>query len=143
MSEARDAHPGTRDGGSATSISPDHSLVTEAVLTTAVDIIRNEGDGCVVDLITLLEELSDKVERFRVTPELSELLVLIQALWDHPHIDQPERCWIEFAWNAENSDPGHSSALTAMLLPHDTASSGTPEPGSGAAHSVDIRCPQC
>ncbi len=85
----------------------DDSLVSEAVLVAAIDVIRNEGDGCVVDLTTLLEELSDKFDRFRVTPDMSELLVLIRTLWDNPHIDQPEPGWIEFAWNEKGSYAGN------------------------------------
>jgi hypothetical protein len=103
MSEGREVHPGTRDGVCAKSMASDDSLVTEAVLVAAIDVIRDEGDGCVVDLTTLLEGLSDKFDRFLVTPDVSELLVLIRTLWDNPHIDQPQRGLFEFAWNERGS----------------------------------------
>lgn len=98
MTEGRETHPGTRDGVCATSMN-----VSETVLVAAIDVIRNEGDGCVVDLTTLLEELSDKFDWFRVTPDMSELLVLIRTLWDNPHIDQPQTELFEFAWNETGS----------------------------------------
>jgi hypothetical protein len=81
------------------SMKQDDPLVTDDVLAAARELIRSAGDGYVVGIDRLLAELSDKFDRFRVTPDMHELLYLILTLWGDPHIDQPESGWIEFAWN--------------------------------------------
>ena len=96
-------------------------LVAPDVLAAARELIRGEDDGCVVGISELLERLSEKFgDRFRVTPDMHKLLDLILTLWDDPHIDHPERGWIEFAWNERGFDSGSDSGppwgLKAMLL---------------------------
>ena len=82
---------------------PNGPLLTDEVLAVATEVIRREGDGCMVPISELLEELSHRFDRFVVTPDMSELLVLIRTLWDNPHIDQPQRESFEFAWFEEGS----------------------------------------
>jgi hypothetical protein len=71
-------------------------LVTDDVWAAAREFIRSAGDdGYVVGIDSLLGELRDKSDRFCVTPDMHDLLYLILALWDDPHIDQPESGWID------------------------------------------------
>ena len=71
------------------------------------EFMRSEGDGCVVDIWKLLDDLSDKFgDRFNVSPDVEKVLHLIQTLWDDPHVDQvPDTGRIDFAWNEEGDDP--------------------------------------
>lgn len=77
------------------------------VVAAAREIIRGEGDGCVVSIGDLLDELSDKFgDRFPVSPDTYNVLNLIGTLWADPHVDQvPHTGWIEFAWNEKGRDP--------------------------------------
>ena len=48
------------------------------VVAAAREIIRGEGDGCVVSISPLLDELSDKFgDRFPASPDLYKLVDLI------------------------------------------------------------------
>ena len=84
------------------------------------EFIRGEGDACVVPISELLDELSDKFgDRFRVSSDMHKLLDLIVTLWDDPHIDQPQRGWIESAWNEKGFEHDlPASGLKSMLLSH-------------------------
>lgn len=71
------------------------------LVAAAREVIRSEGDGCIVGIGQLLDELSDKFgDRFHVSPETHIVLDLIGHLWADPHVDQvPNTGWIEFAWS--------------------------------------------
>lgn len=99
------------------------------VVAAAREFVQTEGGGCVVSIGQLLEELGDRFgDHFRVTPEMYQVLDLVEALWDDPHIDQvPNTGWIEFAWNecgqADVEPPHHTTphhpnltSLRAKLL---------------------------
>jgi hypothetical protein len=59
--------------------------------------IRSQGDGCIVSMTQLLDELSETLgDQFGACRSLN----LIETLWADPHIDQvPDTGWVEFAWN--------------------------------------------
>ena len=80
--------------------SNDYSVAPDLV-DAAREIIRSQGDRCIVGISELLEGLSGKFgDRFRISPEMYQLVDLIDTLWADPHIDQvPDTGWIEFAWN--------------------------------------------
>ena len=92
----------------------------EDLVAAARESLRREGDGCVLFIHQLLDELSDKFgDRFHVTPDVYKVLELIETLWADPHIDQvPDTESIEFAWNETGAepDPVWATELRAMLL---------------------------
>ena len=87
------------------------------VVAAAREFIRREGEGCVVSIGQLLDELSDKFgDRFPASPDLYKLVDLIEVLWADPHVDQvPHTGCVEFAWNEKGFDPVSFSRLRAML----------------------------
>ena len=99
------------------SVTPNDSLVAPDVIDAACELICKKGHGHIVHIGQLLEELSEKFGgRFRVSPNVYDVVNLIELLWEDPHIDEPQRGWIEFAWNEKGADPERTSRLMAMLL---------------------------
>jgi hypothetical protein len=92
-------------------------LVTHDDLVAAArELIRSEGDGCVVSIWELLDELSDKFgDRFGVSPDTDDVLRLIETLWADPEIHQVPDGWIEFGWNGGGFDEGPGPRSFAML----------------------------
>jgi hypothetical protein len=87
------------------------------LVAAASEFIRRDGDGHVVSISELLDELSHKFgERFPVSPDMEKLVDLIVTLWEDPHIDQPRRGWIEFAWNEKGFKQAPVTGLKAILL---------------------------
>jgi hypothetical protein len=112
------------------SVTPNDHVVPDDVVAAAREFIRSEGDGCVVPISELLDELSDKFgDRFRASPDMHKLLDLIETLWEDPHIDQPQAGWIEFAWNEKGFDHDQvpATGLKAMLLRNAQIQSATNE----------------
>jgi hypothetical protein len=80
------------------------------LVAAAREFIRSEGDGCIVSIDQLLDELSGKFgDRFPVSPDTYEVLDLIETLWADPHVDQVSHSGlIEFAWSEKGFDgPSH------------------------------------
>ena len=99
------------------SLPPPDSFPVPEVVAAAREFIRREGEGCVVSIGQLLDELSDKFgDRFPASPDLYKLVDLIEVLWADPHVDQvPHTGCVEFAWNEKGFDPVSFSRLRAML----------------------------
>lgn len=77
------------------SVTPNDSVVAPDVVAAARELIRNEGDGCIVPISELLDELSDKFgDGFRVSSDAWRILDLIHELWDDPHIHRPDNEFI-------------------------------------------------
>lgn len=97
------------------------------VVAAARELIRDEGDACVIDLYDLLDELGDKFgDRFPVSPDTNKVLQLILTLWDDPHIDNPGIGGIEFAWNEKGFDPWNEKGFDQV--PHWVEGSAADEP---------------
>jgi hypothetical protein len=99
-------------------VTPSDDVAWPADLVAAArELIRSEGDACVVSISELLEELNDTFgDRLPVSPDMHKLLNLIETLWDDPHIDHPEAGWIEFAWNEKGTDAVSTHGVKAALL---------------------------
>jgi hypothetical protein len=70
-------------------VNPPDYLAPPDVVAAARDLIRGEGDGCVVSIWHLLDELSGKFgDRFHVSPDVYMVLDLIETLWADPHVNQ-------------------------------------------------------
>jgi hypothetical protein len=101
------------------------------LVAAARELIRNEGDGCIVSIRHLLDELSDRFgDWLNVSPDMYKVLDLIETLWDDPHVDQvPNTGWIEFAWNQKGRfEGGPESEFTALLREHLVAQARSPGP---------------
>ena len=71
------------------------------LLAVATEFIRSQGDGCLVSIGDLVDELGD---RLPLSENTWTLLNVIGELWDNPHIDQVPCGWIDFAWNEEGGE---------------------------------------
>lgn len=98
------------------SVTPDDHHMEPDVVAAAREFIR-QGDGCIVSISEVLEELSEKSGgRVPVSPDVYKVIDLISVLWADPHIDQvPYTGDIEFAWCEGRSDPSRSLGLKARL----------------------------
>lgn len=102
------------------------------VVTAARELIRAEGEGFAVGIGPLLLDLSDMFSgKFQVTPQMHQLLDLIEKLWRDPHIDPVSDCaYVEFAWNEvglPNREVGSNRNLPPLrerLLGHKPADDG-------------------
>lgn len=92
-------------------------IAAPEVLAAARQIVHNAGHACIVSIWQLLDELTNHVgTQFKVTPEMHQLLDLIEALWADPHVDQvPATGEVEFAWNEAGRRDDCESEFHTML----------------------------
>jgi hypothetical protein len=98
------------------------------LVAAAREVSRREGNGSIVSIWELLDELSGKFDdrfpvspdTYSVSPDVYKVLDLIETLWGDPHIDQvPNTGCIEFAWNEKGFEHDlPASGLKSMLLSH-------------------------
>jgi len=83
------------------SLTPADYDTADNLVEAAREIIRSQGDRCIIGITQLLEDLSCKFgDWFHFSLNMHQLVDLIETLWEDPHIDQvPDTGWIEFAWN--------------------------------------------
>jgi hypothetical protein len=96
---------------------PDEKVASDDLVAAAREIIRGEGDRCIVSISELLDKLEDQYgDQFRVSPDTCQVLQLIRTLWEDPHIDQVSHMWdIEFAWNEEGYYPESDSVRGSLI----------------------------
>jgi hypothetical protein len=98
------------------SVTPDDHEVSDNLVAAACEIIRSEGDGCIISIDELLDKLSENFgDRFLMSSDTDKMLTLIRMLWDEPHIHNPEQGWIEFVWDDERSDGRVPATLGRMF----------------------------
>lgn len=92
-------------------------VTSPEVVVAARELLRAEGDGCAVSIGQLLGALNDKLgERFPVSPQMYQVVDLIEELWADAHIDQvTDIGMIEFAWNQAGRQPRENTVADTVL----------------------------
>jgi hypothetical protein len=79
----------------------------QAIISTAIEFIRvggQDGDGCIVSVSELFEELEDKFgDQFRLSPEQLKLLDLVESVAADPRVALLSFDGIHFGWAGENN----------------------------------------
>lgn len=72
----------------------------EKLFAAAREVMRKEGDGCVIDIYHILERLTVQFGgAFSVSTETQNILQLIYMLWRERHIDPISTMGVvEFVW---------------------------------------------
>jgi len=74
------------------------------VVAAARDLIWNNGEGRIVSIFQVLDNLSQRFgDRFNVSPAVYKVLDLMGTLQDDPQIDQSQSGWIEYVWNEQGA----------------------------------------
>jgi hypothetical protein len=109
-------NPATGIGENKMSENPLDYLAPPDVVAAARDLIWNYGEGRIVSVSQLLDNLSERFgDRFNVSPDVYKVLDLMATLQDEPQIDQSQSGWIEYVWNEQGG--GQVPDLGSAKLP--------------------------